>query len=68
MDEENSDIIKKAIKFKRKPAKTGKRYVINLPSIYMENGVINPEITYTIYMVSNEKEKDKKKDKKLVNS
>ena len=59
MSNKNIDFIKKGIKFKRKPAKMGDRYVFNIPQSYVENGLIDPTKTYMIYLANtDEKEED----------
>ena len=50
MNDNDIDFLEKGIKFKRKPAKMGKRYVFNIPNTYIENGLIDPEETYIIYL------------------
>ena len=50
MQNKNIDFLKRAIKFRRKPAKMGKRYVFNIPSNYIENGLIDPNEHYMIYL------------------
>ena len=50
MSDENIDFLEKGIKFKRKPAKTGERYVFTIPQSYIENGLIDPKETYIIYL------------------
>lgn len=58
MSDENIDFLEKGIKFKRKPAKMGNRYVFNIPNNYIENGLIDPKETYIIYLAKTE-DKDK---------
>jgi len=58
MSDDNIDFLQKGIKFKRKPAKMGKRYVFNIPQSYIENGLIDPKETYIIYLARIE-DKDK---------
>lgn len=50
MNDNDIDFLEKGIKFKRKPAKMGKRYVFNIPNTYIENGLIDPGETYIIYL------------------
>lgn len=59
MSNKDIDFLEKGIKFKRKPAKMGKRYVFNIPNIYIENGLIDPNETYMIYLAKTEEEEDK---------
>ena len=58
MSDEELDFLKKGIRFIRKPAKTGPRYVFNIPKAYIENGFIDPDKTYVIYLA--EKREDLK--------
>lgn len=59
MSEKNIDFLEKGIKFRRKPAKMGKRYVFNIPNNYIENGLIDPNETYIIYLAKTEEDEDK---------
>ena len=59
MSNEDIDFLERGVKFKRKPAKMGKRYVFNIPNNYIENGLIDPKETYMIYLAKiGDKEKD----------
>lgn len=57
MLDEDIDFLEKGIKFKRKPAKTGERYVFTIPQSYIDNGLIDPNEEYIIYLAK-KKEKD----------
>ncbi len=57
MSDDDIDFLLKGVKFKRKPAKMGDRYVFTIPQNYIENGLIDPDETYIIYLA-----KEKKKD------
>ena len=59
MSEKDIHFLEKGIKFKRKPAKMGKRYVFNIPNLYIENGLIDPNETYVIYLAKTEEDEDK---------
>ncbi|MBD3211645.1 MAG: hypothetical protein GF311_03480 [Candidatus Lokiarchaeota archaeon] len=50
MSDDEINFLKKGITFKRKPAKMGDRYIFSIPSIYIENGLIDPDRTYQIYL------------------
>ena len=51
MSDENIDFLEKGIKFRRKPAKMGgDRYVFTIPQSYIDNGLIDPNETYIIYL------------------
>ncbi|MFX0023760.1 MAG: hypothetical protein ACFE9S_15645 [Candidatus Hermodarchaeota archaeon] len=56
MSKRDIDFLEKGIRFKRKPAKMGKRYVFNIPNIYIENGLIDPNETYVIYLAKTEED------------
>ena len=58
MDAEDIEFLKRGIKFKRKPAKMGDRYVFSIPQNYIENGLINPNETYIIYLGKSKKEEE----------
>lgn len=60
MSSKDIDFLEKGIKFKRKPAKMGgDRYVFTIPQNYIDNGLINPNDTYIVYLAkTNEKEED----------
>lgn len=59
MSKDDIDFVEKGIKFRRKPAKMGKRYVFNIPKNYIENGLIDPDETYVIYLAKTEEDEDK---------
>lgn len=59
MSNEDIDFLEKGIRFKRKPAKMGGRYVFTIPQNYIENGFIDPEETYMIYLAKTEAKEDK---------
>ena len=60
MSEKNIDFLTKGIKFKRKPAKMGgDRYVFTIPQAYIDNGLIDPNETYIIYLAKTEEDEDK---------
>ena len=59
MNYKDIDFLEKAIHFKRKPAKMGKRYVFNIPKNYIDNGLIDPDETYVIYLAKTEEDEDK---------
>jgi len=50
MVEEKFDILQRGIKFKRKPAKMGDRYVFTIPKSYIDNGLVRPDEEYIIYL------------------
>lgn len=50
MSDKKVDFLEKGITFKRKPAKMGDRYIFSIPSLYIENGLIDPDQTYIIYL------------------
>ena len=58
MSDENIDFLEKGIKFKRKPAKMGERYVFTIPQSYIENGLIDPNETYMIYLAKIEEKEN----------
>jgi hypothetical protein len=58
MTEENIDFLEKGIKFTRKPAKMGERYVFNIPQNYINNGLIDPDETYIIYLAKTKEKED----------
>lgn len=56
MVNENVDFYEKGIRFKRKPAKMGDRYVFTIPQNYIENGLIDPKETYIIFLAKEKKD------------
>ncbi|MBD3343124.1 MAG: hypothetical protein GF353_28765 [Candidatus Lokiarchaeota archaeon] len=51
MDEKiEIDAEKQVIKFRRKPAKTGRNYCFFIPISYIRNGLVDPDKEYTIYL------------------
>ena len=58
MTEDDIDFLTKGIKFKRKPAKMGERYVFNIPQNYINNGLIDPDETYVIYLAKTDEKED----------
>ena len=57
------ETLKNAIKFERSPAKMGEtkggkdRYVFNIPQIYIDNNLINPEEDYIVLLLKKENKK-----------
>lgn len=57
MNNEEIVTLKNPIKFQRSPAKMGEtsagktRYVFNIPQVYIDNNLIDPNGDYTIYVV-----------------
>jgi len=58
MSDKKVDFLEKGITFKRKPAKTGDRYVFTIPSVYIENGLIDPDQTYIIYLAETKEDEN----------
>lgn len=58
MSEDELEILRKGVRFIRKPAKTGDRYVFTIPKQYIENGFIDPNETYVIYLAKKKKNED----------
>lgn len=64
MDQNNDiDFEKKTIKFKRKPAKTGRNYAFYIPQAYIKNGLIDLNKEYTVYLSPVENEEEEKEPK-----
>jgi len=59
MSKDKIDFLQKGIKFKRKPAKMGDRYVFTIPQTYIDNGLIDPNKIYMIYLAKTEENEDK---------
>lgn len=59
MNKDDFDLIEKGIRFIRKPAKMGKRYVFNIPKNYIESGLIDPDETYMIILAKSSKKEYK---------
>ena len=59
MSDEKIDFLTTGVHFKRKPAKMGDRYVFNIPKNYIDNGLIDPNEEYIVYLgiVKEKKEK-----------
>lgn len=61
MRDEDVKLLKNAVSFDRKPAKMGKtetgkdRYVFNIPQVYIDNKLVDPDEMYTVYLVKSEK-------------
>ncbi|MFO7797862.1 MAG: hypothetical protein ACQERB_05680 [Promethearchaeati archaeon] len=58
MIDDGIDFLEKGITFKRKPAKMGDRYIFSIPTVYIENGLIDPDQTYRIYLAKVKKEEN----------
>ncbi len=56
MSEDDLEMLRKGIRFVRKPAKMGDRYVFNIPKTYIDNGFIDPDETYVIYLAKKKKD------------
>ncbi len=54
MNERDIDFTKAVVRFIRKPAKMGERYVFNIPKNFIENGLIDPGTSYIIYLAKSE--------------
>lgn len=55
MSNDNIEFLKKGIKFRRKPAKMGDRYVFTIPQNYIENGLIDTDQEYIIFLAQETK-------------
>lgn len=51
---------KATIKFTRKPAKMGRTYIFVIPKNYIEDGLIDVDVEYEIYLKVKEKNEDGK--------
>jgi len=58
MADNNIDFVQKGIRFKRKPASMGGRYVFTIPQNYINNGLIDPDETYVIYLAKTDEKED----------
>ena len=52
MDEKSKKIYKNIVSFQRKPAKMGERFVFNIPKIYVDNNLIDPNYEYKVYCLT----------------